>query len=79
MSSTICSGTKLVLVSDGVTEAFNPNDDQFGTQRVEKVIVAGVDDNAVNLTKRFAGSLREFRGGKPAFDDTTLLVAEVSW
>ncbi len=75
----ICSGTKLVLVSDGVTEAFNPNDDQFGTQRVEKVIVAGVDDNAVNLTKRFAGSLREFRGGKPAFDDTTLLVAEVSW
>lgn len=72
----ICSGTNLVLVSDGVTEAFNHNDDQFGTQRVEKVIAAGVDDNAVELTKRFARSLSEFRAGKAAFDDTTLLVAE---
>ncbi len=73
----ICPGTKIVLVSDGVTEAFNPDEEQFGTQRVEQVIVAGKDDHADELTKRFERTLRDFRAGRAAFDDTTLLVVEV--
>lgn len=73
----IYPGMKIVLVSDGVTEAFNPDEEQFGTQRVEQVVAAGMNDHADELTKRFEESLRDFRAGRAAFDDTTLLVAEV--
>ncbi len=73
----ICCGTKLVLVSDGISEAFSPDDEQFGTQRIEQVVTAGMNDHADELTKRFEESLRDFRAGRVAFDDTTLLVAEV--
>ncbi|GAA4469982.1 SpoIIE family protein phosphatase [Novipirellula rosea] len=62
---------------DGVTEAFNPDEEQFGTQRVEQVVAAGMNDHANELTKRLKESLRDFRAGRVAFDDTTLLVAEV--
>tara|TARA_R110002167_G_scaffold320825_1_gene526632 strand:- start:105 stop:218 length:114 start_codon:yes stop_codon:yes gene_type:complete len=36
-----------------------------------------MNDHANELTKRFKESLRDFRAGRVAFDDTTLLVAEV--
>lgn len=71
----ICPGTKIVLVSDGVTEAFNPDEEQFGTQRVEQVVAAGMSDHADDLMKRFEEALRDFRAGRAAFDDTTLLAA----
>ncbi|MCS7466396.1 SpoIIE family protein phosphatase [Stieleria sp. ICT_E10.1] len=70
-------GMKIVLVSDGVTEAFNPSEEQFGTQRVEQVIASGMNDHANELTKRFEDSLNDFRSGRAAFDDTTLLVVEI--
>ncbi|WP_430454440.1 PP2C family protein-serine/threonine phosphatase, partial [Rhodopirellula europaea] len=73
----ICSGTKLVLVSDGVTEAFNPDDEQFGTERVTDTIEQAISENASELVQRFAKALGSFRNDRDAFDDTTLVVAEL--
>lgn len=73
----ICVGAKLVLVSDGVTEAFDPDENQFGTRRVNQAIEQGVDDNAADLVARLASDLDAFRNGRMAFDDTTLVVAEL--
>lgn len=73
----ICSGTKLVLVSDGVTEAFNPDDEQFGTERVTDTIEQAIGENASELVQRFAKALGSFRNDRDAFDDTTLVVAEL--
>ncbi|MEP6167605.1 MAG: SpoIIE family protein phosphatase, partial [Rhodopirellula bahusiensis] len=73
----ICSGTKLVLVSDGVTEAFNPDDEQFGTERVSDTIARAIGEHASDLVVRFDSALEAFRDGRQAFDDTTLVVAEL--
>ena len=73
----VCRGTKIVLLSDGVTEAFDPLEEPFGTDRVKQVVAAGKADDARSLMERFATELDQFRNGRAAFDDTTLLVAEV--
>lgn len=76
-SVAVCKQTKIVIVSDGVTEAFNPSEDQFGTERVEQIVSAGSSDDAKSLVHRFTNELRQFRNGRPAFDDTTLLIAKI--
>ena len=66
-----------MLVSDGVTEAFNPDDEQFGTERVSDTIARAIGEHASDLVVRFDSALEAFRDGRQAFDDTTLVVAEL--
>lgn len=73
----ISVGTKVVIVTDGVTEAFNPREEQFGTKRVTTTIESSIDEDASLLVERFAKELASFRAGRAAFDDTTLVVVEV--
>ncbi len=73
----ICIGAKLILVSDGVTEAFNPDEEQFGTERVSNTIAKAIGEHASDLVGRFDSELEAFRNGRAAFDDTTLVVAEL--
>lgn len=73
----ITNGTIVVLVSDGVTEAFDPNENQFGTERVSQVMVDSSATNPRQLVSEFVESLARFRGSRPPFDDTTLLAARV--
>ncbi|MEQ8212186.1 MAG: SpoIIE family protein phosphatase [Lacipirellulaceae bacterium] len=73
----ITSGTKVVLVSDGVTEAFDPNENQFGTERVGQVMAESSATSPRQLVSEFVEALARFRGSRPPFDDTTLLAARV--
>ncbi len=70
-------GTKIVLVSDGVTEMFDPDENQFGTQRVANVMEAFADLDVQQLVGRYSDALAEFRKNRPPFDDTTLLAAKI--
>ena len=70
-------GTTIVLMTDGVTEAFNPDDEQFGSRRVELSLRATGDDGAKQILWRIEGALDRFRSGQPALDDTTLLVTKI--
>lgn len=69
---------RIVIVSDGVTEAFNPSEEQYGTKRIEQLMEAVMTANACDLVEQLARSLNAFRDGRKAFDDTTLLVAQLS-
>jgi sigma-B regulation protein RsbU (phosphoserine phosphatase) len=71
------SGTKIVLVSDGVTEAFDPDETQFGTNRVLAAIETSKGMSADDVVDRFVADLNSFRRSRSALDDTTLVVAEV--
>jgi len=73
----ITSGTTVVLVSDGVTEAFDPNEKQFGTERVGQVMAESSATSPRQLVSEFVEALARFRGSRPPFDDTTLLAARV--
>ncbi|GAB5404825.1 MAG: hypothetical protein Aurels2KO_30560 [Aureliella sp.] len=69
---------RLVIVSDGVTEAFDPSDEQYGTERIEHLLRSVQSCDARELVESFASSIEAFRKGRKAFDDTTLLVAQLT-
>lgn len=69
-------GTTLVVVSDGVTEAFAPDGREFGeTTLVRLVRTAGGDAPAV-LCRRIMDAVRAHRGTAPVRDDTTVMVIQ---
>ena len=70
-------GAKIVLVSDGVTEAFDPDENQFGTDRVVESVQASAGLSVDDVVGQFVKDLASFRRSRPAFDDTTLVVAEI--
>ena len=67
---------RIVIVSDGVSESFNPSDEQFGTDRIEKIMSDHREYSAVEIVQELRASLESFRAGCKPFDDTTLLVAQ---
>jgi sigma-B regulation protein RsbU (phosphoserine phosphatase) len=67
-------GDRLVLFTDGVTEAFNPTEELYGAQRlVDEVHVHGGGTPAA-LVERICGSVTNFAGNAPQSDDITLTV-----
>jgi serine phosphatase RsbU (regulator of sigma subunit) len=67
-------GDRLVLYTDGVTEAFNPAAEAYGTQRlIEEVHVHGGGTPAA-LVERICQSVTNFAGTAPQSDDITLTV-----
>jgi phosphoserine phosphatase RsbU/P len=67
-------GDRLVLFTDGVTEAFNPTEELYGTQRlVDEVHVHGGGTPAA-LVERICQSVTTFAGREPQSDDITLSV-----
>jgi sigma-B regulation protein RsbU (phosphoserine phosphatase) len=67
-------GDRLVLYTDGVTEAFNPAEELYGAQRlVDEVHVHGSGTPAA-LVERICQSVTNFAGSAPQSDDITLTV-----
>jgi sigma-B regulation protein RsbU (phosphoserine phosphatase) len=67
---------RIVIISDGVSESFNPSDEQFGTDRIEKIMSDHRGCSAAEIVQALRASLESFRAGCKPFDDTTLLVAQ---
>ncbi|QEG01489.1 Phosphoserine phosphatase RsbU [Stieleria maiorica] len=74
----VASGTRIVLVSDGVTEMFDQDETQFGTERVRQVMENSSATDVRQLVDDFSKALARFRQSRPPFDDTTLLAAELT-
>jgi serine phosphatase RsbU (regulator of sigma subunit) len=70
-------GDRLVLYTDGVTEAFNPADEPYGTERLIAEVNANGDATAAALVERICRSVTLFAGTAPQSDDITLTV--LSW
>lgn len=66
----------LVLYTDGVTEAMNTNQDQYGENRFRQCIGNSLDSSATALKDKILLDVREFVGLEPASDDLTLLIAK---
>jgi phosphoserine phosphatase RsbU/P len=73
-SLTLEPGDVLVLYSDGVTEAFNQTDEEFGEQRLLKFLQEAQDGRPEEIVDGLIREVRDFsRRPKPS-DDVTVVV-----
>jgi sigma-B regulation protein RsbU (phosphoserine phosphatase) len=74
---TLREGDALILYTDGVSEAFNPQDECYGTDRLlaDAATVAG--QPAPAMTKGLLQKVRAFAGGAPQSDDIAILALTV--
>jgi sigma-B regulation protein RsbU (phosphoserine phosphatase) len=71
-------GERLVLYTDGVTEAQDADGDFFGRARLREAVRSAGDVDCGGLHDAVQQALREFTGGAEQSDDITLVVAEFS-
>ncbi len=71
------SGDRLVLYTDGVTEACNSDDEEFGEDRLLRVLQENASSPAVEIQKKILQSVANFSRGTWQ-DDATLLVVAVN-
>lgn len=67
-------GDILVLFSDGVTEAVNPRDEDFGEARLVKLVASLRDRPAAEIVEAVNSAVMAFTEGAPAADDITVVV-----
>jgi sigma-B regulation protein RsbU (phosphoserine phosphatase) len=67
-------GDRLVLYTDGVTEAFNAADEAYGVERLVAEISAHGAGPAGALVEQVCRSVKTFAGSVPQSDDITLIV-----
>ena len=67
-------GDTLVLFSDGVTEAGQAKDNEFGESRLEALVVAARKDPLARIQERVLAALRDWAGSELEDDATLLLV-----
>lgn len=70
----LAAGDTVVLYTDGITEANNPEDEEFGEQRLEAVCVANRQLPPRELAAALDRELEAFAQGVPYADDRTVVI-----
>src|SRR5882672_551229 len=71
------SGDVFVFFSDGIVDASNAKDEQFGRTRVEHVISKHCGGGAKEIVDAIFQAADDFSAGAPVFDDQTVVVLKV--
>ncbi len=70
-------GDRIVLYTDGVTDALAPDEQPFGKERFEQLIRANADLSPADLCAATFAAVADYQGNAEQFDDMALLVALV--
>lgn len=70
-------GQVLVIYTDGVTEAQNAREDQFGEDRLQALVRENADEDAKTMLDRIYQAVLGFVQGAPQHDDLTLVIMKV--
>ena len=73
----LLTGDVLVAYTDGVTEAFNAADEEFGEDRLRDVVLASAHLAPAELAERVVAAVKGWVKDAPQHDDITLVVARV--
>jgi serine phosphatase RsbU (regulator of sigma subunit)/putative methionine-R-sulfoxide reductase with GAF domain len=65
---------RLILYTDGVTEAMNEDLDEFGMERLRQAAMNGSHLSARHIAQNITDAIQTHAGGTPQFDDITLVV-----
>jgi sigma-B regulation protein RsbU (phosphoserine phosphatase) len=71
-------GGTLVLLTDGVTEATNKAEAQFGADRALEFIKCHPQHSAAELVRGIHDTVQAFTGGEPPSDDITSVICKIS-
>jgi len=77
MFSDVKAGQVYMASTDGLWEAFNPNDEMFGKERVRNLIRRCADLSAVEICERMNTELSNFLGDATPDDDLTFVIVKV--
>jgi len=69
-------GDLLVLFSDGIHEAVSADDEEFGEERLERVILDAKDEDAKDVRDRILDAVAQHSRGVAPNDDVTVVVAK---
>ena len=70
-------GDIIVLYTDGVTEAINNQEEQFGQQRLVSIVQGCINLHAEELLQRIKDKVTVFSQEQSQYDDITLMVLKV--
>jgi phosphoserine phosphatase RsbU/P len=70
---TLAPGDSLVVFSDGLFEALNPDGDEYGIERLEAIVARHASADTRELVDACVGDQARFRGSAPNADDLTIL------
>lgn len=71
------SGDLLIAFTDGVSEAMNPADEEWGENRLIEAAKQCQARSSADITRNLMRAADEFAAGAPQHDDMTLVVARV--
>jgi sigma-B regulation protein RsbU (phosphoserine phosphatase) len=71
---TLQAGDLIVYYTDGLTEAENPQAEQYGEDRLAQCIKVNAHLSALDLRHAILTDVEKFCDGQPPFDDLTMLI-----
>lgn len=78
LSVPLQGGEAVLFTTDGIIEAFNSKDEDFGVARMTEVCRRHLSESAEGLLERLFAAVDEFAGGAPQRDDMTAALLKVS-
>jgi len=69
-------GDVLVLYTDGITEALNAREEEFGEERLVEVVRSVGHRSSSEIVQAIQQAVEDFTGGTPQADDFTLVVVK---
>ena len=73
---TLSPGDHLILYTDGIVEASNPDKELFGMDRLDCELTSSTNDPE-NMISSLMNTLNLFTGGAPPSDDRTVVIGQV--
>jgi sigma-B regulation protein RsbU (phosphoserine phosphatase) len=67
-------GDVIVLYTDGITEGFNEEEQEFGDERLKAILNANAHKSPAEILTEIQASLNTFVGSAPQSDDRTIVI-----
>jgi sigma-B regulation protein RsbU (phosphoserine phosphatase) len=75
-TTTLQSGDFILFYTDGVCDAVNSQGEEYGMERVQKVLRDHCQESAEEILAALEGACSDFAGATAPFDDITMLIAK---
>jgi sigma-B regulation protein RsbU (phosphoserine phosphatase) len=71
-------GEILALLTDGITDAERPDQEQFGVERALAFIREHREESANEIAAKLFQAVRDFEDGMPQLDDITVVICKAN-